>query len=56
MVEGTQILRIDFDDPNGSSDEHLRRVSWEEFFRVFDERGLEFPLSGTDSRWKNQPV
>ena len=42
MVEGTQILRIDFDDPDGSQDEHLRPVSWEEFFRVFDDRGLEF--------------
>jgi hypothetical protein len=42
MVEGTQILRIDFDDPDGSQDQHLRPVSWEEFFRVFDERGLEF--------------
>jgi len=42
MVEGTQILRIDFDDPDGRQDEKLRPVSWEDFFRVFDERGLEF--------------
>jgi hypothetical protein len=42
MVEGTQILRIDFDDPDGSRDEKLVPVSWDEFFRVFDERGLEF--------------
>jgi hypothetical protein len=42
MVEGTQILRIDFDDPDGSRDENLERVSWDEFFRVFDERNLEF--------------
>jgi hypothetical protein len=42
MVEGTQILRIDFDDPDGSRDEKLAPVSWDEFFRVFDERGLEF--------------
>jgi hypothetical protein len=42
MVEGTQILRIDFDDPDGSRDENLVPVSWDEFFRVFDERGLEF--------------
>ena len=42
MVEGTQILRIDFDDPDGGRDENLVPVSWDEFFRVFDERGLEF--------------
>jgi hypothetical protein len=42
MVEGTQILRIDFDDPDGSHDENLRPISWDEFFRVFDDRGLEF--------------
>jgi hypothetical protein len=42
MVEGTQILRIDFDDPDGSRDENLVPASWDEFFRVFDERGLEF--------------
>ena len=42
MVEGTQILRIDFDDPDGSKDEKLVPVSWDEFLRVFDERGLEF--------------
>jgi hypothetical protein len=42
MVEGTQILRINFDDPDGSSDENLRPISWDEFFRVFDARGLEF--------------
>jgi hypothetical protein len=42
MVEGTQILRIDFDDADGSRDEKLVPVSWDEFFRVFDERGLEF--------------
>jgi hypothetical protein len=41
-VDGTQILRIDFDDPDGSRDEHLRRVAWEEFFRIFDDRDLEF--------------
>lgn len=38
MVEGTQILRIDFNEP----DQKLRQVSWDEFFRVFDDRGLDF--------------
>jgi hypothetical protein len=42
MVEGTNILRIDFDDPDGSVNEKLRPVPWEDWFRVFDDRGLEF--------------
>ncbi|MDB5406055.1 MAG: hypothetical protein JWL84_967 [Rhodospirillales bacterium] len=42
MVEGTQILRIDFDDPDGKQGEKLKPVSWDEFFRVFDDRDLEF--------------
>jgi hypothetical protein len=47
MVEGTQILRIDFDDPDGSRDESLVRVSWDELFRVFDDRGLESFIRST---------
>jgi hypothetical protein len=42
VVEGTEILRIDFEDPGGEQDEHLQRISWDEFFRIFDSRGLEF--------------
>jgi hypothetical protein len=42
VVEGTEILRIDFDEPGGNDDEALRRIGWEELFRVFDERDLEF--------------
>jgi hypothetical protein len=42
VVEGTEILRFDFDDPDGSEDEALQQVSWEEFFEVFNERSLEF--------------
>jgi hypothetical protein len=42
MVEGTEILRLDFEEPDGSEDEALRQVSWEEFFEVFDNRDLEF--------------
>lgn len=38
MVEGTQILRFDFGEP----DEKLNPVAWEEFFQVFDDRDLEF--------------
>lgn len=41
VVEGTEILRIDFDEPGGQ-DENLRRISWDEFFRIFDSRDIEF--------------
>jgi hypothetical protein len=43
-VEGTEhgdhlgVLRIDF----GGNDTNLRRVSWEEWFKTFDGRGLNF--------------
>jgi hypothetical protein len=36
------ILRIDFDDPDGSDDPGLHRISWEEFFKVFDDNDLAF--------------
>lgn len=42
LVADTEILRIDFDEPGGNDDESLRRVSWDELFAVFDDRGLEF--------------
>jgi hypothetical protein len=32
------ILRLDFGEP----EENLEEISWEEFFAVFDDRGLEF--------------
>ena len=41
-VEGTEILRIDFDEPGGDDDDRLERIDWNEFFRVFDSRGLAF--------------
>ncbi|HKS01631.1 MAG TPA: hypothetical protein VJS86_08125, partial [Arthrobacter sp.] len=43
-VEGTEhgdhlgVLRIDF----GGNDSNLRRVSWEEWFKTFDDRRLNF--------------
>ncbi|MFC7847615.1 Rho termination factor N-terminal domain-containing protein [Arthrobacter sp. NPDC057388] len=43
-VEGTEhgdhlgVLRIDF----GGNDSNLRHVSWEEWFKTFDDRGLNF--------------
>jgi hypothetical protein len=42
MVEGTEILRFDFEERDESGDEALKPVSWEEFFGVFDSRRLEF--------------
>ncbi|HET9903723.1 MAG TPA: hypothetical protein VFQ27_08505 [Xanthobacteraceae bacterium] len=42
VVEGTEILRIDFDEPGGSNDTKLRRIAWDAFFRIFDSRALEF--------------
>ena len=42
MVEDTQILRFNFDEPGGDDDDKLKEVSWEEFFKVFDESDLSF--------------
>jgi hypothetical protein len=41
VVQGTEILRIDFDEP-GDGDEKLHRISWNDFFRIFESRNLEF--------------
>jgi len=46
------LLRIDFDDPDGSRDVGLHRISWEEFFKVFDDNDLAFlRVDGDDSRF-----
>src|SRR5438093_772554 len=45
MVEGTQILRLNFDEPGGDDDDKLKEVSWEEFFQVFDDSDLSFLYS-----------
>lgn len=45
VVEGTGgLLRIDFVKGKGSGgrEESLEEVSWDEWFRIFDDRGLEF--------------
>jgi len=45
------ILRIDFQEP----DENLEPISWDEFFRIFEERKLAFlyqeEISGKKSRF-----
>ena len=37
-AEGEGVLRIDF----GMGEENLEEVSWDEFFRIFDENDLAF--------------
>jgi hypothetical protein len=41
-VRGTGVLRIDFDDPGGDDDDKLEEISWDEWFRVFDESDVVF--------------
>ena len=45
------VLRIDFDNPGGNDDDRLERVSWEEFFRVFDQSDVAFLHGEGDSRF-----
>jgi hypothetical protein len=37
-VKGTNILRIDFGEPEPT----LEQISWDEFFKIFDESDLDF--------------
>lgn len=41
-MQGGGILRIDFDDPDGKQDTNLERISWDDFFKTFDENDLAF--------------
>lgn len=41
-VRGTGVLRIDFDDPGGDDDDNLEEISWDEWFRIFDESDVVF--------------
>lgn len=38
----TGILRLEFPGSPNAEDDSLEEISWEEFFRKFDESGLEF--------------
>jgi hypothetical protein len=45
IVRGTRdddggVLRIDF--PGGAGEDELEPVDWDEWFRIFDDRGLAF--------------
>jgi hypothetical protein len=39
---GGGLLRIDYDEPGGNDDDRLHRVSWDEFFRIFDSSDIAF--------------
>ena len=36
------LLRIDYDEPRGNDDDRLHRITWNEFFRIFDENDIAF--------------
>jgi hypothetical protein len=36
------LLRIDYDEPGGNDDTRLHRISWDEFFKSFDENDIAF--------------
>ena len=47
------VLRINFtDEPGGDDDDRLEEISWDEWFKAFDENDLAFLYSGEgDSRF-----
>ena len=46
------MIRIDFNDPNGDQDEGLEHVSWDRFFKIFDDNDLAFlRVDNDDSRF-----
>jgi hypothetical protein len=46
------MIRIDFDDPDGNQDEGLEHVSWDRFFKIFDDNDLAFlRVDNDDSRF-----
>ena len=36
------LLRIDYDEPGGNDDDRLHRITWNEFFDIFDKNGIAF--------------
>jgi hypothetical protein len=46
------LLRIDYDEPGSNDDSRLHRISWEEFFKSFDNNDLAFLYDpDSDSRF-----
>lgn len=39
---GGGLLRIDYDEPGGNDDDRLHRISWDEFFKTFDDSDIAF--------------
>jgi hypothetical protein len=39
-VKGTEVIELDF--PGYSEADRFEEISWDEWFRIFDERGLTF--------------
>ena len=39
---GGGLLRIDYDEPGGNDDNRLHRVTWDEFFKIFDQNDIAF--------------
>ena len=40
--KGGGLLRIDYDEPGGNDDDRLHRITWDEFFSIFDENDIAF--------------
>jgi hypothetical protein len=36
------LLRIDYDEPGGNDDDRLHRITWNEFFDIFDKNDIAF--------------
>lgn len=36
------LLRIDYDEPGANNDSRLHRMTWDEFFKIFDRNDLAF--------------
>ncbi len=46
------LLRIDYDEPGGNDDTRLNRISWDDFFKIFDKNGIAFLYDpASDSRF-----
>ena len=50
------MIRIDFDDPDGSKDAGLKRVGWDQFFEIFDNNDLAFLHQDVDDNRFNKFV
>ena len=49
------LLRIDYDGAGGNDDNRLHRITWDEFFRIFDENGIAFLYDpDSDSRFSKK--